>query len=155
MSRRAARVAAVEILYGAGVREIDVEDMLADRAGVDPYTELLVRQVIARRGELDGLIRKHSIDWDPERMSPVDLNVLRVGALELLEREVPPAAVIDEAIEIARHFSGDEAARFVNGVLAALLAAVRGGLQSADGGGGSGGLGEESSGSSGASAPGE
>ena len=155
MSRRAARVAAVEILYGAGVREIDAEDVLAERAGVDAYSELLVRQVIARRGELDGLIREHSIDWEPERMSPVDLSVLRVGALELLEREVPPAAVIDEAIEIARHFSGDEAGRFVNGVLAAVLAALQNDLQSADDCGGSGGLGEESSGSSGVSAPGE
>jgi len=150
MSRRAARVAAVEILYGAGVREIDVEDVLAERAGVDPYAELLVRQVIARRGELDGFIRKHSIDWEPERMSPVDLNVLRVGTLELLEREVPPAAVIDEAVEIAKHFSGDNAGRFVNGVLAAVL----GDLQSADGGGDPGGLGDGSSGSGGLSGDG-
>ncbi len=150
MSRRAARVAAVEILYGAGVRQTGVEDMLAERDGVDPYSEILVRQVISRRDELDGLIRKHAIDWEPERMSPVDLNVLRVGALELLVGEVPPAAVIDEAIEIAKHFSGDEAGKFVNGV----LEAVRNDLQSVDGGSGSGGLGEESSGSSGASASG-
>src|SRR5919106_2023696 len=136
MSRRAARVAAVEILYGAGVRQIDVEDMFAERAAVDPYAERLVRQVIARREELDELIRARSIDWEPERMSPVDLNVLRLGVLELLEGDVPPAVVIDEAVEIAKHFSGDDAGRFVNGV----LAAVMGDLQSSDGGGDSGGL---------------
>jgi transcription termination factor NusB len=76
--------------------------------------------------------------------------VLRVGVLELLEGDVPPAAVIDEAVDIAKHFSGDNAGRFVNGVLAAIL----GDLQSADGGGGSGGLGGDSSGSAGLSAPG-
>ncbi len=146
MSRRAARVAAVEILYGAGVREIGIEDVFAERAGVDPYTELLVREVIARRDELDGLIREHSIDWEPERMSPVDLNVLRVGALELLEREVPPAAVIDEAIEIARHFSGDEAVRFINGVLAAMLPKLQaGGAGSGFSGGASSDTGDSSS----------
>jgi N utilization substance protein B len=150
VSRRAARVAAVEILYGAGVREIDVAEVVAERANADPYTERLVRQVIVRLDALDELIRAHSIDWEPERMSPVDLNVLRVGVLELLEGDVPPAAVIDEAVDIAKHFSGDNAGRFVNGVLAAIL----GDLQSADGGGGSGGLGGDSSGSAGLSAPG-
>jgi N utilization substance protein B len=145
MSRRAARVAAVEILYGAGVRQIDIEDMLVERAGVDPYTELMVRQVIARRDELDELIRKHSIDWEPERMSPVDLNVLRVGTLELLEGDVPPAVAIDEAIEIARHFSGDEAGRFVNGVLAAMLPKAQAGGGSSGFSGGASSDAEDSS----------
>jgi len=56
-------------------------------------------------------------------MSPVDRNVLRVAVLELLEEDVPPAAVIDEAVEIAKNLSGEEAGRFVNGVLGGVLAA--------------------------------
>lgn len=147
MSRRAARVAAVEVLYGAGVRGVDIDQMLGERDGVDRYTVQLVRGVIDRRDELDTLISSHAIDWEPDRMSPVDLNVLRVGVLELLGREVPPAAVIDEAVEIAKHFSGDEAGRFVNGVLAAVLNDVQSGDRSSGQGGGS-------SGSDGWSAPG-
>ena len=53
-------------------------------------------------------------------MSPVDRNILRVATLELLERDVPPNAAIDEAVEITKRFSGEEAARFVNGVLNAV-----------------------------------
>ncbi len=152
MSRRAARVAAIEVLYGAGVRDVGVAELLGERGDVDPYTELLVHHVIDRRGELDDLIRGHSIDWAPERMSPVDLNVLRVGVLELLERDVPPAAVIDEAVEIAKHFSGEDAGRFVNGVLAAVMSKIQddgaGGVGGADASGGA------SSGSEDVSAPG-
>ena len=72
-------------------------------------------------------------------MSAVDRNVLRVAAVELLEGDVPAAAAIDEAVEIAlKHFSGAEAGRFVNGV----LDAVR---QELDGGAAGGGPGHSSS----------
>jgi N utilization substance protein B len=53
-------------------------------------------------------------------MPVVDRNLLRLAAWELLRTETPPAVVIDQAIELARRFSGDESARFVNGVLDAL-----------------------------------
>ena len=53
-------------------------------------------------------------------MPVVDRNLLRLAAFELLRTETPAAVVIDEAIELARRFSGDESARFVNGVLDAM-----------------------------------
>src|SRR5919108_2315306 len=126
MSRRAARVAAVEILYAADVRGVDAETVASERRDCDAYAALLVREAKRRATELDGMIERHSIGWRLDRMSLVDRNVLRIAVLELLMSDVPPAAVIDEAVDIAKLFSGEEAGRFVNGVLAAVATALKG-----------------------------
>lgn len=122
MSRRAARVAAVELLYAADVRDVPASELADEADDLDPYTRHLVSGVCERRDELDALLGEHAHGWRPERMSLVDRNVLRVAALELIESDVPPAALIDEAVEISKRLSGDEAGRFVNGVLAGILA---------------------------------
>lgn len=127
MSRRAARVAAVEVLYGADVRGSAPAELLAERTDEDPYCMHLIDGVNARLEEIDALVGAHAKGWTTERMSSVDRNVLRVGTFELLEGEVPPPAVIDEAVAIAKRFSGDDAGRFVNGVLEAVRQAVVGG----------------------------
>lgn len=130
MSRRAARIAAVEILYGADVRGVAVGELLDERDDCDRFCRGLVDSVALRRDQIDRLIAAHARNWSTDRMSVVDRNVLRVGTAELLDADVPAPAVIDEAVEIAKHFSGAEAGRFVNGV----LEAVR---QELDGAGGS------------------
>ena len=125
MSRRRSRLEAVEVLYAADVRGTDVADVLEERSRErqpDAYALTLVEGVRTQRGEIDALLGAKSIGWPVARMSPVDRNVLRVGVFELLGGDVPVAVAIDEAVEVARHFSGEEAARFVNGVLAAVLA---------------------------------
>jgi transcription antitermination protein NusB len=127
MSRHAARIAAVEVLYAADVRGVDATALLEDREDADAFCRWLVQSVVQRRDEVDRLIGSHARGWAPERMSVVDRNVLRVGTAELLEGDVPAAAVIDEAVEIAKHFSGAEAGRFVNGVLDAVRQDVAGG----------------------------
>src|SRR5436309_204802 len=104
MSRRASRIAAVEVLYGADVRGSETQTLLDERDDLDDYALHLVEQVRERMPQLDDLIASHSVGWTTERMSPVDLNVLRVAVLELLERDVPKAAAIDEAVEIAKRF---------------------------------------------------
>jgi N utilization substance protein B len=165
-SRHAARLAAVEVLYGADVRACDAVELLEDREDADPFCRRLVVAVAARRDELDELIGSHAVGWTTERMSVVDRNVLRVGTLELLEGDVPAAAVIDEAVEIAKHFSGAEAGRFVNGVLEAVRQELDGGGgRDSSGGSGSGGSASgiappsssqpETSGSSGAASSGD
>ncbi len=121
-TRHAARVAAVETLYAADVRGISPLELIEDLPG---YSVRLIRAVDARRAEIDELLTAHATGWRPDRMSPVDRNVLRVAVLELLEADVPPAAAIDEAVEIAKNLSGDEAGRFVNGVLGGVLEVVR------------------------------
>lgn len=145
MSRRAARVAAVEILYASDVRGADPEDVLSERPDAVGYASGLVRGAIDRRDELDTMIGRHSVGWSIERMSSVDRNVLRVAVLELLIGDVPSAAVIDEAVEIAKRFSGEDAGRFVNGVLGGVLQEVG----SAGGGGGVTGGGGGSAGGAG------
>lgn len=133
MSRRGARITAVELLYAADVRGVQVGTLLAEREAeaVAPYAAHVALACEERRGEIDDLLRGASTKWTPERMALVERNVLRVGVLELLEGEMPTAAAIDEAIEVAKRFSGDEAARFVNGV----LEGVRSRLQASEAGG--------------------
>ncbi|MEX2394179.1 MAG: transcription antitermination factor NusB [Actinomycetota bacterium] len=113
-------MAAVEVLYASDLRNVPPHDILTEQELGDAYAEHLVSGVFARKTEIDRTIGSHSRGWTTERMSPVDRNVLRVGVLELMEGEVPPAVAIDEAVDIAKHFSGEEAGRFVNGVLEAV-----------------------------------
>ncbi len=64
--------------------------------------------------------------WTLARMPVLDLNVMRLGVFELLERpDVPTAVVLNEAVELAKRFSTDDSGRFVNGVLASVAAQVR------------------------------
>jgi N utilization substance protein B len=92
----------------------------------DDFTSDLVRGVETSLREIDLVIESHSIDWALDRMPVVDLTLLRVATYELLHRpDIPTAAVISEAVELAGEYSTDESGRFVNGVLAAIAAEVR------------------------------
>jgi N utilization substance protein B len=82
--------------------------------------EDLATGAAARASEIDRRIEQHSQNWRIDRMPAVDRNILRLSIYELLSRTSPPAVVIDEAIELARRFSGDESVSFVNGVLDAV-----------------------------------
>lgn len=89
---------------------------------LDPEVERFARSLFeAAVGEvaaLDRLVREQSQNWRVERMPAVDRNILRVALVEMLHHpETPPAVIINEAVEIARRFSGEEAVEFVNGVL--------------------------------------
>jgi transcription termination factor NusB len=63
--------------------------------------------------------------WRLERMAAVDRNVLRLGAFELLHGDAPPEVVLDEAVELARRFGGEQSPRFVNGILDAMARRIR------------------------------
>jgi len=92
----------------------------------DELTQTLVRGVSDRRDQLDAFIETRAKGWTLKRMPVIDLNVLRIGAFELLERpDVPTAVVLDEAVKLVKQFSTDDSGRFVNGVLAALVADLR------------------------------
>lgn len=126
--RRAARESALRILYEIEFNDAGAEAALAresaaeasGRKGLD-YAAWLVRGVGSRREEIDGLIESTSAHWRIPRMAPIDRNILRLAVFEMLEEAfLAPAIIINEAIEIARRFSGDAAAQFVNGVLDAV-----------------------------------
>jgi len=85
--------------------------------------EELLKGVVARKIDLDLVIEKAAPEWPMPRIAPVDRNVLRLGLYELLfaDREKVPAKVaINEAIELAKSFGGENSGRFVNGVLGAV-----------------------------------
>ena len=86
----------------------------------DPFLEELTSGTAARLEEIDALIGRCAVNWRVERMPSVDRNLLRLAAFEILTGSLAPAVVIDEALELARRFSGDESVRFINGVLDAI-----------------------------------
>ena len=126
-ARSKARKRAVDVLYEADLRGTDALATLADRQAlgdppVNEYTVELVEGVQANRARVDEILSEYAEGWTLARMPDVDRAVLRLSVYELLWRaDVPPAVVIDEAVELAKSLSTDESPRFVNGVLARVL----------------------------------
>ena len=90
---------------------------------VKAFAEQLVNGVLEHKKDLDALIGKYATNWKVSRMQIVDRNILRVGAYELLHLDDVPAKVtVNEAIELAKDFGDEEAAKFVNGILDKVLA---------------------------------
>jgi N utilization substance protein B len=82
----------------------------------------LIEGVLGHRAELDREIARLAPEWPVEQLAPVDRNVLRIALFELRHLpETPPAAVIDEAVELAKDFGGEASPKFVNGVLASAV----------------------------------
>jgi N utilization substance protein B len=90
-------------------------------AEVRGFAEDLYRVATLHAEEIDGLIVQHLVNWRLERMPGVDRNVLRLAAAEMLGfKGTPFPIVINEALEIARRYSGPESVSFLNGVLDAM-----------------------------------
>ncbi|MGD0015232.1 MAG: transcription antitermination factor NusB [Bryobacteraceae bacterium] len=131
-SRHRSRQRAFQILFGIEFGGQSPEQAVAAyfdtlyseeherRPAPDPFMEQLVRGAAARAAEIDQRIAAHSEHWRLERMPAVDRNILRLAIYELLEGASPAAVVIDEALELARRFSGEESVPFINGVLDAV-----------------------------------
>lgn len=86
----------------------------------DRFMEELVRGTIANSSEIDRKIEAKAQHWRLDRMPVVDRNILRLAIFELSTKAVPPAVIIDEALELARQFSDDDSLSFINGVLDAV-----------------------------------
>ena len=79
------------------------------------------RKIAARTEEIDSLINAHATGWKTGRMNKVDLTILRLAVYEMKwDEDVPTGVAIDEAVELAKKYSGEEGPAFVNGVLAKL-----------------------------------
>jgi N utilization substance protein B len=93
-------------------------DMVDDRT----FIEELVTGVDTKKAELDALLQPIAPEWPIEQIARMDRLVLRIGAYELVhDADVPPKVVINEAVELAKAFGGDNSSKFVNGVLGTLL----------------------------------
>lgn len=127
-ARSKARKRALDILFQADVRGDTPGVVLAaeaKRAQSEPareaswlYAREIVDGVIDHADEIDEQIITHSKDWKIDRMPAVDRAVLRIGVWEVLfNDEVPVSVAIDEAVQLVKEYSTDEAGAFVNGVL--------------------------------------
>lgn len=92
----------------------------APRCAHDEFMETLVRGAMAEAPRIDEMIGAHSEHWRLERMPAVDRNILRLAVFEMTRTGTPPPVVIDEALELARRFSGEASVAFINGVLDAV-----------------------------------
>ncbi len=84
------------------------------------FVRELAKEVVAHMKEIDNIIEKAAPEWPIAQIPIIDRNVLRIGLCELLyanKEEVPPKVAINEAIELAKTFSGQTSGKFVNGVL--------------------------------------
>ena len=89
----------------------------------DIFVLSLIDQVLKKRAVVDEIIEKAAPDWPIDKISVIDRNILRIGLTELLfgdRKEVPPKVAINEAIELAKTFGGENSGKFINGVLGAV-----------------------------------
>lgn len=94
------------------------EDTIEDKT----FIEELVRGVKTREQELDDIIGPVAPEWPIEQIARMDRVILHIGVYELLfEKGVPPKVVINEAVELAKAFGGDNSSKFINGVLGTVL----------------------------------
>jgi transcription antitermination protein NusB len=136
-SRGKARKRAIDVLYGADVREESINaSLLAEenrqlaeptkRANSWGYAKQIVQGVAEHGDEIDELIETYSQGWTIERMPAVDRAIIRIGIWELLfNPEVPESVAISEAVEEAKSLSTEDSSGFVNGLLGR-IAALRG-----------------------------
>ncbi len=114
---------AIEAYYG-GLYSEDAEPG-SQRPARDDFMEELARGTSSMAPEIDRRLSDKTPHWRLERMPAVDRNILRLAVYEMTNQQTPAAIVIDEAIELARQFSGDESAAFINGVLDAVNKELR------------------------------
>ncbi|MBS1830594.1 MAG: transcription antitermination factor NusB [Acidobacteria bacterium] len=137
-SRHRSRQRALQILFQLDLRKLSAwdaldnfydslhsseheqEDEAETRPPRDEFMETLVRGTAGEAGAIDEKITAHSAHWRMERMPAVDRNILRMAVYEMMHQGTPAAVVIDEALELARRFSGEESVGFINGVLDAV-----------------------------------
>jgi transcription antitermination protein NusB len=128
-SRRRSRQRALQILFLWDARREPIDDALnayydtlfsEEQPGRDPFVSTLVNGAIQHLKEVDDRISRHAEHWRMDRMPAVDRNILRLAVYEMTYAGTPAPVVIDEALELARKFSGEESVQFVNGVLDAV-----------------------------------
>ncbi|GIV84600.1 MAG: N utilization substance protein B [Candidatus Roseilinea sp.] len=126
MSRREARVLALQTLYEADTARHPADEVLnrhlaqvAWPAAVRQYAIALVQGVMREATTLDQMIGALAPKFPADQLSAIDRNILRIALYEMREGAVPLEVAISEAVNIAKEFGSETSARFVNGVLGA------------------------------------
>lgn len=134
-NRHLGRIVALQTLYEqdfrseAGDKSLDITEVLNRnvaryRETIDDlkFIEGLVKGVVANQSKLDEVLQPLAPEWPIAQIARMDRVVLRIGAYELTHtQDVPPKVVINEAVELAKAFGGDNSSKFINGVLGSLL----------------------------------
>jgi len=125
--RHEARERAIGLLYEREARELRAAELLAQLPLTpNAYAVAAIEGIEDDQSEIDALIDEHADGWSVDRLPNVDRAILRLAVWELLSQpEVPPAVVIDEAIELAKEYSTERSASFVNGVLDSIARSAR------------------------------
>lgn len=126
--RRKARESALQILFQLEFDATHVKKKIDQywkakkpSKEIKDYSTWLIKGIATHKKEIDNIIQTTSDHWRISRMALVDRNILRIAVFEILyEKDIAPAIIINEAIEIAKRFSSEEAAAFVNGILDAV-----------------------------------
>lgn len=126
--RRTSRRLAMQALYQAELVDLPiaeaVKNVLESEKFLPETVEFSTRLAALtwdNRNELDKIIAGLAIDWPLERIGKVDRSILRLALHELRQKETPVSVVVDEAVELAKRYSSDEAAKFINGILGAFI----------------------------------
>ncbi|MDP2831555.1 MAG: transcription antitermination factor NusB [Candidatus Omnitrophota bacterium] len=126
--RTKAREYVLQMLYQVDITHGDWQEILEnfcasndrqDLSGeLKDFSSQLLGGVVEHLEEIDKKISKYAANWQLERMAFVDRNIMRLGCFELLFRaDIPPKVAINEAVELAKKYSGLESGKFVNAIL--------------------------------------
>ncbi len=128
-ARTKARKRALDLLFEAEQRGVNVGDLLRERlaapvteAPLPELTAVLVNGVVERWTQIDELLTTYSQGWTLQRMPAVDRAILRLGAYEILfSADVPEPVAVSEWVGLATELSTDDSPRFVNGLLGRIV----------------------------------
>jgi len=126
--RTKAREYVLQMLYQVDITRSDWQETMMSfwesneqediSAELKDFSAQLLGGVIEHLQEIDKKISKYAANWQLERMAFVDRNIMRLGCFELMFREdIPPKVTINEAVELAKKYSGSESGKFVNAIL--------------------------------------
>ncbi|HEX7064590.1 MAG TPA: transcription antitermination factor NusB [Bacillales bacterium] len=122
MNRRTARQKAVQSLFQMDISGTEpteaIANVLEEDERADVFLSDLVNGTLQHLDDIDPLIEKHLEHWNMKRIGNVDRCILRMAVFELSHMEdIPRNVTLNEAVELAKMFGGEESGRFVNGVL--------------------------------------
>jgi N utilization substance protein B len=131
-TRRQARELAMQALFYMDMQKYASEEMLEYFCGCfctskksRPFLIKLVNGVLDEKGQIDALVERFSQNWQINRMSCVDRNVMRIAVYEMLYcDDIPPKVSINEAVDIGKKFGTQESGAFINGIMDSIRAAL-------------------------------
>jgi len=134
MNRRKSREIAMKLLFEVAIKKEDYTEVIEDfkentdvtnidLSDVDmEYITRILKGVKENQEQLDKHIEQYLINWKLYRLSKVDLSILRIATYEILfEEDIPDKVSVNEAIELAKKFSEEKSATFINGVLGSMI----------------------------------